>query len=209
MAKNYKKIPIWENRKRIKELIEFRNNIVTYFNNLESYTIMGVKENDIAKETRAKINEKLDKIHSYFDDTEVHPTLIHRAPPAIGGYRESVDILVNIFTLHQLPEISPQRILDYIDRLIGVYKNDSVKAFFRTINPLWWIFLLIEFIASIPFKILESAGLNREKIETSTPGKIIKGIFELIIVIAALFTILEAIGYLDSVLSSFKKLLNL
>jgi len=189
MSNNYKKIPIWENRKRIKELIEFRTDIVTYFNNLESYAIMGVKENDIAKKIRAKINGKLDKIHSYFDDTEVYPTLIHRAPPAIGGYIESVDLLLNIFTLHQFPEINPKSIVDYIDRLIGVYKSDTVIAWFRTINPLWWLFLLIEFIASIPFKILESAGLNRAKIEGAILGKIFKAIFEITMWIAALLTI--------------------
>lgn len=200
MVKNYKKIPIWENKKRIKQLEEFRANVITYFNN---------KENRKAQEMRAKINEKIDKIHYYFDDTKIEPSLVYRAPPAIGGYKESIDLLVNIFNLHQFPEISPQRIVDYIDRLIGVYKSDTVKAFFRTINPLWWIFLLIELIASIPFKILESVGLKREKIETSILGKIIKAIFELILVIAALLTVLEKIGCLEMVVSSFKKLLNL
>jgi len=209
VSKNYKEIPIWENKKRIKELIKFRRNVVTYFNNLEAYNIMGIKEKKEAQEIRIKINKKIDKIHSYFDDAGSVTSMHYIPPPAIGGYEREIDLLVNIFNLYRYPEISPKYIVDYIDRVLGIYENDIVSAIFRTINPLYWFFKLIEFIASFPFRFLESIGLNRERIESSLSGRIIKGIFELIIVIAALLTILEVLGCLETTISFFRKVLNI
>jgi len=73
----------------------------------------------------------------------------------------------------------------------------------RTINPLYWILSIIDFIVNIPFKILGKVGFNQEKLEGSFFGKLTKGTLYLMTVFAAFLTILEKLGYLEW----FKKLI--
>jgi len=51
-------------------------------------------------------------------------------------------------------------------------------------------------------------GFNRTKAESSTIGRIIKGVFYLITVLAAAFTILYYLGYMESVKSLVRSFID-
>ena len=123
----YKKIPYWENRKRLKMLIKFKKLVVNYFNNVEYDPFFSLKENQEAIKTRHEINLCLDKIYSYIISAGINPTIYYSPPPAIGGIAGNIN-LHNIFHLHGF-EISPQYIIDNVDRAIGIYENDKKDAF--------------------------------------------------------------------------------
>ena len=198
---HYKKIPIWENRKRAKLLIEFRDLVVTYFNNLK-HSDFGLKvhENEEAKQVRIKINMGLYKIHFAMILAGVNPTIYYSPPPAIGGLAGNIDLIDNIFNLHRF-QIGSQELLDVIERAIGIYENDRLNALFRTVNPLFWIGLILDYIVSLPFKVIGKMGFNQKKIESSITGRIIKSTLYSIMVLAAFLTVLEKINYLEKFIS--------
>ena len=193
----YKKITIWENRRRVRLLTDFMGLIVTYFNNVE-YLDYGleVREKKEARRARSKINMTLDKAYSAIISTGIKPTMYYSPPPAVGGLAGNIDLMHNIFQLSRF-QIDERTLLDFIERAIGIYENDRHNAFGRTINPLFWLGLILNYIVGLPFKAIGKLGFNQKKIESSTVGRIIKGVLYLIVVLAAFLTVLEKIGYLD------------
>ena len=203
----YKKIPYWENRKRVKMLIKFRKLVVNYFNNVEYNSFFSLRKNQEAIKLRHEINLCLDKIYSYIISAGINPTIYYSPPPAIGGIAGDIDLIHNIFHLHRF-EISPHCIIDNVDRAIGIYEDDKKNALFRTLNPFFWTGRVIDFIVEIPFKLIGEIGFNREKIESSLLGRVIKGILYLITVGAAFLTILEKLGYLNDFKSWIQRLIK-
>ncbi len=194
----YKKITIWENYRRTKLLLEFRNLVVTYFANL---LVSGRRvENKKAQQARIEINMILDKTYFVVISAGVKPTIYYSPPPSIGGLEGDIDLIHNIFNLYRY-QIEPRKILDFIERAIGIYENDRHNALLRTLNPLFWLGLILDYIVSLPFKVIGKIGFNQEKIESSITGKIIKGILYFITVLASFLTVLEKIGYLEKFIS--------
>jgi len=203
----YKRIPIWENRKRVDFLVEFKKLVCDYFSNVSRTDwSLNIIENEIAKQTRSKINMKLQKAHSIIKAAGVNSSVFY-TPPAIGGSAMNIDVILNIFHLH-LYRIEPQEALDIIDRAIGIYKDDEKSSLFRTFNPFFWLSLVLDYIVTLLFKILGKIGLNQEKIETSIVRKVIKGILYLITIVVSFLTILEKLGYLEAFKSLIKNLLK-
>lgn len=205
---NYKKIPIWENRKRLKLLIEFRNLMADYFNNIKIHEA-GVRESSIAYSLRPKINLCLETVCSFVKSTGINSEISHYYDISdyirkeVGSDVES-DVLRNIFIMWDKFRLNEDGLLDYIDRAIGIYKYDKLNAIFRTINPLFWIGLLLDYIVSLPFKIIGRIGFNQKKIESSVAGRISKGILYFITVIAAIITLWDNRQYFVKLISIIK-----
>ncbi len=194
----YKKIPLWENQYRIKRLVAFREQVVTYFNNTrQEFLSTDVEENQTAKEARREINLTLREAHSMILASGTYTVFTHYPAPAVGGYVRNVDIILNMF----IPNIDsdPTQITDIIERAIGVYNSDSRKALIRTFNPFFWIGLMLDYIASIPFAIIGQLGFNRYSAENSFIGRLLKVIIEFITIYTLLVEFLERIGYLNTV----------
>lgn len=202
----YKKITIWENNKRVRLLSEFRELVVTYFNNIKylGTGYSGVSENEKAREARIKINMILDKMYFVVISAGVNPIMYYTPPPSVGGFTGDIDLFHNIFNLYRF-DIEPTKILDFIERAIGIYENNRLNALLRTINPFFWLGLILNYIVSLPFKVIGEIGFDQEKIESSTTGKIIKGIiksiFYLITFLASFLAVLKYIGYLEKFIS--------
>ena len=160
-------------------------------------------ENDNAIAARRKINQMLDKAEKLISLSGVSPNLIYTPPPVIGGYVQNVNIILNIFNLYH-HQIGPKTVYDTIDRAIGIYEDNKTKSIIRTCNPLFWVNLLIKYFTSIPFRILGVFGVDQERIQISTIGKIVKGILYLITLLAAIITLID---YFD-LSKLIKELLN-
>lgn len=188
---------IWENLRRLNEIVSFKNLVTQYFNNAQySWQADGLIENDKAIESRTKINLVIDKVHTFIKEAGVSPSIYYAPPPAVGGLKGSIDLVANIFTFHRL-QITPQDLLDVIERAIGVYSNDKRNSLLRTINPLFWIHTILEILISLPLRLLGLIGFDRVKIENSLISKIYKLVTETVLIIAAILSILERIGYLE------------
>lgn len=204
--KHYKRIFIWEDKKRIDILLNFRKLVIDYFNNIKrlGFGYRGVKENKISSQTRVEINQIINKVHSVIVASGINPSMYYSPPPAVGGLAGNIDLVQNIFNLYHF-DIEPNFLLDFIDRSIGIYQENLAPSLLRTINPFYWMYLFLEFIAGLPFKLLGIAGFNQAKIEDALIGRFIKLIFALITVIASFLTILHLLGYLEDFKNYFLK----
>lgn len=205
----YNKITVFENRRRVRALEEFRELVNGYFDNIE-YNWMADEpiEDQRAQDIRSQINLRLRRASRIVYLAGVSTIFYYHPPPAVGGLAGEVDLLANIFNLHRL-QLDIRKVLDHIDRALGVYNDDRTNSTIRTYNPFFWIGMVFNYLVSLPFVLLGKVGFNQSKIEESIIGKIAKILFQLMIWIAAFLTILHLLGYLDDFKSMISNLIKL
>jgi len=159
----YTKILPWENKRRLGRLAEFRALVIEYFNN-SSAERMGVEriEEPEAEEARVKINRMMDEVHDIILYAGVKPWIRYIPPPAVGGYIQNIDLVQNIFNLHRF-QIAPNNLLDFVDRAIGIYENNSGPAFRRAINPFFLSRSRLRFSCSNSFCSYRACWLQSSK----------------------------------------------
>ena len=188
---SYKKLPIWENRRRVELLHKFRELFVSYYNNLQPGGFaQSLVENAEAQQTRVKINLVLQDVRRAIVEADCYSAVRYREAPIAGGRVYTVDPIANLFFLHQ-NEMAPNFVTDPTETAIGVYEGDRIWSLIRTFNPLWWAWQLISWLASLPFAMLGSLGFNRIGLENSVFGRLFKLFAEVSILAVALLQIDE------------------
>ena len=205
--RHYTKILIWENKRRIKKLREFRNLMIRYFNNSQVGLGGGRVEEDAAQEAKSKINLLIAEVHSIILNSGVNPVLSWTPPAGLGDHAVEVDLIENIFDL-DLFDIGPSNLLAVIDEVIEKYDSNRKAVFVRTCNPFLYLGWMLDIISDLPFIVMGIFGFNQQKIKMSTIGRLIKGALYLITVIAFL-AILHLLGFLEPVTQHIRKLLGL
>lgn len=202
------KMPVWETLRRLNMLIRFRELGSDYFGNTEMGFMHTLSENEIALQARSEMNLLLQSVHDSVILAGITPVLTWN-PQA--GYVRHFDVLAELFELNSLG-IEPRRVEDILTRAIGVYQDDLPKARIRTLNPLFWLFLLLEFLVSIPFRLLGAAGFSRSRMESSFLGRLFKAALYLITALVGctwtVVQILDKLGHLDLAKRLFDKLLR-
>ena len=164
---SYKNIPIWENARRCNVLVEFRNDVVSYFNNSSARGIGADRtENAEAVQARWRINNILDQTHRIIEAAGIPQTITWTPPPAVGGYVHQIHMILNLFEFARF-QIPPGNAVDLIERAIGVYQANRRAALVRTINPFWWLFCGLLWFARIPFVFLGAVGFDAARAEGS------------------------------------------
>ena len=202
----YTRILIWENRRRLNKLRDFRSLVIRYFNNSRVGFGGGRVEESAAKEARREINRLRDEIHSIILNSEINPSFSWSRPAAAGGDETEIDLIEEIFDLDQF-DIGPNNVLGLIDRAISEYDSNRKSAFVRTFNPCFYLGRVLDAITDLPFIIIGILGFNREKIKASTIGRLVKGILYLIIIVAALLTILHLFNLVEPIKKFLHELL--
>ena len=203
----YTKILIWENKRRLNKLREFRPLMIRYFNNSQVGFGGGRVEESAAKEARREINLLRGEIHSIILNSGIDPSFSWTPPAAVGDDETEIDLIEDIFNLDQF-DIGPNNLLDLIDRAIGIYDANRKSAFVRTFNPFFYLGLVLDTISDLPFIAIGILGFNRQKIKTSAIGRLVKGILYLAIIVAAVLTILHLLDFVEPIKQFVHKLLE-
>ena len=203
----YTKILIWENKRRLNKLREFRPLMIRYFNNSQVGFGGGRVEESAAKEARREINLLRGEIHSIILNSGIDPSFSWTPPAAVGDDETEIDLIEDIFNLDQF-DIGPNNLLDLIDRVIGKYDSNCKSAFIRTFNPFFYLGLVLDTISDLPFIAIGILGFNRQKIKTSAIGRLVKGILYLTIIVAAVLTILHLLDFVEPIKQFVHKLLE-
>ena len=206
--KHYTKITIWENRRRLEKLSEFKNLVLKYFKDIQYEEFSDEPlEGKSAIIARGEINRVMDEVRNIILRSGIDTSVKCIPPPITGGYISDVDLIISVLHIRTY-DIAKNRVLDLIDRAIGIYENNHRHALMNTFNPLFYIGIVIDWIVNIPFVFIGRIGFNREKAESSIPGRFItgrfiKGILWLVTTVpafgAAILTILYLLGYLEPV----------
>jgi hypothetical protein len=194
----YRRILPWENNRRLDKLAEFRALVIQYFNNSRAeWMVDGRIEKPDAEETRVKINRMMDETHDIILCSGVNPSIRHIPPAVVGGYIQNIDLVQNVFNLNRF-QITANNLLDFIDRSIGIYESNNRPALLRAINPFFYLGLALDLVARIPFVIIGRAGFNRQKVEESLAGRLVKESIYIVTALASLLTVLQLLDYLES-----------
>ena len=147
ITKHYKDITFRENRARLKLLKEFLDLVIIYFDNSTLNMMDGShSERQEAGEARAAINLIMKRAYKIIRLADIKTATASTPLFAVGGKSQNIDLILNIFNLGR-NDIPPHAAIDYIERAIDVYKADKVFSFVRTINPFFWISVLLGHIA--------------------------------------------------------------
>lgn len=204
--RHHTRILIWENRRRLNRLKEFRSLVIRYFNNSRVGFGGGRVEESAAKEARREINRFREEIHSIILNSGIDPLFSWTPPSAVGGDETKIDLIVNIFNLDQF-DIGPNNVLNCIDRAIEKCESSRKSVFVRTLNPFFYLGRVLNTITDLPFIVIGLLGFDRQKMKASIIGKLVKGILYLIIIVVAVLAILHLLGFLEPIKQFVLKLL--
>jgi len=198
--RRYNQMTIWANKRARQDLSEFRNLVVEYFNNAISRGVLGneINENATAMQCRQKINLMSNRVAEWAAATGHDSGVVYREAPMLGGRVYSVHLIHNVFSLVDF-QISPSKLIDTLEKAIGVYSDDARRAVIRIFNPLFWLGRIFDWVSSIPFMFLSVFGVNQDKAEANIIGRFVKGVLYSIQVIAAFLAIADKLGFLENV----------
>jgi len=212
MGINYfTKVTVWENRSRLDDLDVFRSQVIDYFNDIHYDGFGEIDVGESAMKVRTNINLVIVKIGLIIRASGINPVMEYTPPPMIGGRIMEIDLVSNIFNIHNY-RIPPQAIIDVIEKSIGVYQENIIPSLIRTINPLFWLKRMLSFVGAIPFEILESAGFPMQKAKSSFLGKTIRLVIEIAAFFASVLGIMQLLGYssgLETIRSSLDRIWKL
>ena len=172
------------------KLIEFRNLVIAHFHDDHTEWNTDPRITEITPpEARRGINQSVEEVHSMILQAGINPTVKWIPPAVIGGYVQNVNLILDIFNLDGFLEITPDHVLDVIDRAIGIYESNAKWARFRRFNPFFYIGFVFDFVSRLPFIALGKIGANQLGVEMSDFSRLIKGILYWIQVTAALIAI--------------------
>lgn len=187
----------WENNRRLEKLTEFRALVIQYFNKSRAEWMVDERiEQPAAEGARVKINRMMDEAHDIILYSGVNPSIRYTPPAVVGGYIQNIDLVQNVFNLHRF-QITANNLLDFIDRSIGIYESNKRPAHLRAINPFFYLGLAFDLVARIPFVLIGRAGFNRQKVEESLAGRLVKGSIYIVTAMASLLTVLQLLDYLE------------
>jgi hypothetical protein len=200
----YNKLPIWDNKSRQKVLCRFLELYEIYVTNIaRSSRHSQPKKNAIACDAREQINRILHRVSRSVQDSGINPVLdwVSRAV----GIQARVDLFENLFLLDEF-DIPPVQVKDRVERAIGVFEEDQFRAWIRTFNPFYWLARLLDYITSIPFRILGKAGFSRQHAEASAIGKLVKLFVSVLTLTGTIIAILKNLDYLDKTVEFLKEM---
>jgi hypothetical protein len=197
---------ILQNLESTRTLVKFKRKAEVYFGNVDQGAFgLDTTESPTAKKMRSQLNVGLDKVKRTLSSVDVFPSISQARRLAAGESEEDVDLVENIFNLHRY-QVSPQILVDHIERAIGIYRDDRINAWMRTLNPLFWLSILFDYAGRLPFFILGSLGFDRSKLEGGALGKFLKGCFRAALLLVLLTGILHYLGALDPLKSRLRAL---
>jgi len=198
---SYRKIPIWENRRRIALLQQFRDLVVKYDDEVLPPTgVLGTlfpQDTDASLTTRRALNLVLDEISWVLDRAGISGVVTWSPPAVTGGYIQQIPIIPNFFNLPQY-QIENQVVLDQVDRAIGIYTSDQRASKVRTWNPFFWVGLALDFLAGSVFALARRSGFSTRNVEDTWFGRAFKFVVWALGAVVLVLTLMQLLDLLES-----------
>ena len=191
--KHYKAISVWENRRRLLRLSEFGQHLQEYLAHMGS-----AGDETKRASARSAINMSLQETIEIVEAANVSLSISYTPSPLAGGRTTYTNLMHDIFNLPQFPGQDPYGLLiDRIQRAYGVYVANDRASLLRTLNPIWWVFQVLELLLRLPFYALGAAGFDSNRIEASALGRLLKLAIMLLTSAASTIYLLDVAGLID------------
>jgi hypothetical protein len=207
MRADYRRIPIWETKRRIGALGKFVKLLSEYANLLQPSANHWTDEQ--TSDTQQEISSKrvgLDleclAISRIVQGADISLVFNWTPLPIVGGYEHRVNLITDMFQL-QKHGTGLDALLDVLIQAMGVYQHDVAAAWVRTLNPFYWVSLPIEWVSYLPFRIVGFLGGDVARASDSFFGRLLQGTLMLGQTILAYLAIAEKLGLLGSLRGYF------
>jgi hypothetical protein len=153
----YDKIPIWENKRRIRDLRFFRDLWLEGLFNAPRIVVSAVTGKPFsAEERRTELNYRISEVREVIALADISALRDWRTfrkddPPV------RVDVLEQFWYIENL-RLSARAPSDVVDEAIGRYRTDQRRSWIRTINPFYWLGCLIDSIVLAAFNVVALFG---------------------------------------------------
>lgn len=149
----YDKLTIIRNRQRVRELVRFREVVERFFEKSEYVADDQPLDWEGARAARAQINRMLPRVIQI-----VSAGGLGSHSDGLGPKNAGIDAIRNIFDARDTVR-AEEEILDLVDMATGVYQANRFSALWRTINPLHYTGVVLEFVLGLPRKGLTAMGV--------------------------------------------------
>jgi len=148
----YDKLTIIRNLQRVHDLVRFREVVERYFEKSEYVTEEQQMDWEGARAARAQINRMIPRVIQIVSSGGLDTK---RAGP--GPRHAGVDAINNMFDARDTVR-AEEEVLDLIDMATGVYQATRFNAWWRTVNPLHYTGVALEFVLGLPKKGFTAMG---------------------------------------------------
>jgi len=166
----WNKIPIWENKERIKNLTFWRDLYVErLFGSVKKLPSPGTGKPFGDEERRTELNRRIPAVKEMVALADITAL---RDWITIGKDDASVrvDVLEQFWYLERL-RISFRAASDVVEEAIGKYQADQRRSWIRTFDPLYWFGRLVDWLVGNAFNVVTLFGANPETARRSSIGR--------------------------------------
>jgi hypothetical protein len=166
----YDKIPIWENKDRIKYLTFFRDLWLEGTFAADQVLVSPATGKPFRQEERrSELNRRIPAVKEMVALADI-PTLRDWVTIRKDDELVRVDILEQFWYTDKL-RLSYRAPSDVVDEAIGKYQTDQRASWVRTFNPLYWLGRLIDWLIGKAFNVVSLFGGNPRAARNSPVGR--------------------------------------
>ena len=171
----YDKIPIWENKQRIKDLTFWRDLWLQGTSPDVKVLISPATGKPFGvEERRGELNRRIPLVREIVALADISTVRDWKTVRKDAG-TVRVDILEQFWYVETL-RLSYRAPSDVVDEAIGKYQADQRGGWIRTFNPVYWIGRLIEWLIGLAFNVVRLFGRNPQTARNSRVGRTISAI---------------------------------
>jgi hypothetical protein len=146
VEKHYRNITFGENRVRLRLLSEFREKVVIYFENSRINMMNGSHvETEDAVKAREAINAIMKRAYRMIRLADIKTSALSSPSLTVGSQCQNIDLILNVFNLSR-NNIPTHVAVDLIEMAISVYKSNRLDSFIRSVNPFYWLAVMLGYI---------------------------------------------------------------
>lgn len=110
-------------------------------------------ENQEATDARNAINLVLNRVYRIMRLADIRTSTVSVSALTSISHGKNIDLILNIFNLGR-NDISPEISIEHIESAIDAYKSNRLPSLSRTMNPFFWLMVILNYIAG---------GANKER----------------------------------------------
>lgn len=192
------RIPVWTHWRRRHFLNRFRGGLQAYFDAVtyEAFPFR-IIETEKAKADRSLLEPDLERCRATLRAAGIR--LARSVPEGHQGGMKRINLVTEAFALDQY-SLRRDDLLAVCDAGIRAYDAGRTAAWVRTLNPLYWLDMVLSVVEVLPFLPLRAFGRNPVEVAMSARGRAVRVLLRGAALAGLLILLVVGLGFQERVL---------